>query len=117
MNIKINDERIDQVIPVALENIKVEITEAVPQTFTTINEKGDEEEVILNIKQAPVQTTLKDLDAKISNLEINVATTNNQLLQLNAELQEKRDLKVEIEAVVKPAFDANNIELAKIITK
>ena len=111
MNIKITDERVSETNPVAvaMENIKAEITSSAPQTFTTINEKGDEEEVVLNIKQAPVQTTLKDLEAEISNLESRVAETNNSLLQLNAELEEKRNLRVELEKVVQPVYDANMV--------
>ena len=109
--IEVKDERIDQQIAVSKENIKVEIVEAKPQTFTTIDINGVEEEVILNIKQAPVQTTLKDVDADISNLEIQLSQAEAQVVSLTAELAKKRTLKTDLEVVIQPAYDKLQVDL------
>ena len=56
MNIKITDERIEQVIPVALENINAEIVEAKEQTFETLDEKGEVVLTTLNVIQSRCPT-------------------------------------------------------------
>ena len=108
--IEIQDERIDQAISVSKENIKVTITETKSETFQTWDAvKSEGKEVVLEILQPPTQTTLKDVDADISNLESQLAQAQAQVLSLTAELAKHAALKVELEAVVQPAFDANVI--------
>ena len=117
--ITINDERISATpaIAVAKENIKVAITESAPQTFQ-VWEDEKVKEVVLEVLQTPTQTTLKDVDAEISNLECDITKTQNQLDDLNIFLQNKRDLKVELEKVVNPVFQANQIAVeAKVDEK
>ena len=112
--ITINDERISATpaIAVAKENIKVAITESAPQTFQ-VWEDEKVKEVVLEVLQTPTQTTLKDVDAEISNLECDITKTQNQLDDLNIFLQNKKDLRVELEKVVTPAFAANQIAVAE----
>ena len=111
--IEISDERIDQQIAVSKENIKVAITESAPQTFQVWeNEKVVEK--VLEVLQPPTIQTLKDTDAEISNLEINLSQAEAQVESLTAKLQKVRDLKVELEKVVQVAFDANVIAVAKV---
>ena len=110
MKITINDERIGQVIPVALENIKVDIVEAKPQTFQTMDDKGDVVETTLNIVQPAQITTIKETDADISNLESQLSQAQVQVGELTAELQKKRDLRGEMETVVTVAF--NDLQIA-----
>ena len=110
--ISVQDERIDQQISVAKENIKVAITQSAPQTFQ-VWENEQVKDVVLQVMQPPMQTTLKDCDNDISNLESNVASTNNQLLQLNAELEEKKKIRDELEKVVAPVFELNQTAVAE----
>ena len=113
--ITINDERISATpaVAVAKENIKVAITESAPQTFQVWeNEKVVEK--VLEVLQPPTIQTLKDTDAEISNLEINLSQAEAQVESLTAKLQKVRDLKVELEKVVQVAFDANVIAVAKV---
>ena len=114
--IKITDERIVQKLPVALENLKAEIIETenmtTPLEINGVTIKGN----YTTTKSLGI-TTLKDLDNEISNLTIQLAQTQELVVKLTANLQKKNADRIEVEAVVKPAFDTNNIELAKIIIK
>jgi len=113
--ITINDERISATpaIAVAKENIKVSVAETKIETFDTWDEINGVEQVALNIIQPAQIWTIKDVDADISNLECDITKTQNQLDDLNIFLQNKRDLKVELEKVVNPVFAANQIAVAE----
>ena len=103
MNIKITDERIEQVIPVALENIKAEIVEAKEQTFETLDEKGEVVLTTLNVIQSGKITTLKDIDAEISDIEMTLSNAQAQVESLTIELQKKKDTRTQFEAKVTEA--------------
>jgi len=113
--ITINDERISATpaIAVAKENIKVSVAETKIETFDTWDGLNDVEQVALNIIQPAQIWTIKDVDADISNLECDITKTQNQLDDLNIFLQNKKDLRVELEKVVTPAFAANQIAVAE----
>jgi hypothetical protein len=113
MKIVINDERVLNVIPVALENIKAEIVETKEQTFETLDEKDEVVLTTLNVIQPSKITTLKDLDAEISNTEICLSQTQSQVESLTAELQKKRDLRAELGIAVQLAYDQLQVELNK----
>lgn len=111
MQIKITDERVEQVVPVALENIKAEIVEAKEQTFETLDEKGEVKLTTLNVIQPGKTTTLKDLTAEISDMEIALSDAEAQVLNLTAELQKKRDNRTQFEAKVMEAHASLQVAL------
>jgi chromosome segregation ATPase len=111
--IEIADERVSDTNPIAVakENIKVAITESKPQTLQVWqNEKV--EEVFLEVMQEPIQTTLKDVDADISNLEIQLSQAEAQVANLTAELAKKRTLKTDLEAIINPVYDKLQVDIA-----
>lgn len=117
MKISINDERIEQVIPVALENIKAEIVEAKPQTFQTLDENGEVKEMTINVVQPGQTITLKDLSAEIGDLEIQLSQTQQRVDDLTAEIQKKRDLQIELTNIIQPAFDDLQVAISKKSTE
>lgn len=112
MKIQIADERVEQEIPVALENIKAEVLEAKPQTFQTLDENGEVVEQTLNIVQPSKIITLKDLEAEISDMEIALINAQTNVESLTAELQAKRDMRDELTNIVQPAFDDLQVAIA-----
>lgn len=112
MKIVINDERITQILPVSLEDIKCDITESKPQTFLVL-EVDKEVEKTLEIVQPAYQTTLKDIDADISNLEIQLSQANDSMAKLTLELTKKQNMKIELGAVVQVAFDDLQVAISK----
>jgi len=113
MNIKITDERIEQIIPVSRENIKCEVVETEEQAFKTLDDKGLEKEVVLNVVKPTQTTTLKDLIAQIGEVESDLAYSQSNVDIFTAELAKLNALKVEMEALVQSAFDANVIAVAE----
>jgi hypothetical protein len=113
MQIKITDERIDQIIPVALENIKAEIIEAKEQTFEILDEKGEVILTTLNVIQPGKITTLKDIDAEISDMEMALSNAQTQVESMTIELQKKKDLRTKFETTIRPVFDNLQVELTK----
>lgn len=111
--IQIADERIDQAIPVAFENIKAEIVEAKPQTFQTLDENGEVKEMTINVVQPGQTITLKDLSAEIGDLEIQLSQTQQRVDYLTAEIQKKRDLQIELTNIIQPAFDDLQVAISK----
>lgn len=97
MQIQITDDRIEQNLAVAPENIQVSLSEASPQTFQTINEKGDVEVVTLNVMHPVATTTLKDEDAAIDNIKIELSQAQERVDSLTAELAKRVEIRASIQ--------------------
>lgn len=82
--IKITDKRIADGKQVAIENIEVEITKSSAKTFSVENQDGSISDTTLNVVESIETTTLKDIDAELSNLTIQRTDLQNQIDALDA---------------------------------
>jgi peptidoglycan hydrolase CwlO-like protein len=113
--IQITDTRIADSIPVAPENVEVQIINAVPQTFQVVAEDGTESEVTLNIKQAGQPTTLKDEDATIDNLKSQLAQAQASVDSLTKALADKQATRDSIAtAVTSSVAQMKPVEVAPV---
>ena len=109
--ITIKDERITQVVPVALEEIKAEITETENMT-TPLEISGVKIEGTFTTTKSLGITTLKDTDAEVSNLTIYLAEAQQRVVDLTTEVQNKNNTRTELEPIVQKAFDDLQIAIA-----
>ena len=110
--ITIKDERITQVVPVTLEEIKAEITETENMT-TPLEISGVKIEGTFTTTKSLGITTLKDTDAEVSNLTIQLVQAQQRVVDLTAELQDKNNTKTELEPIVQKAFDDLQVAIAE----
>lgn len=104
--VTITDNRIEEGTPVARENIQVSLTTVQATVIHTINNDGQPEDITLNVVVPDGDTTLKDIEADISNLQIEEDTTQAQLTTIQNSLRTKIATREEIVSTIDTAISS-----------
>lgn len=107
--IKIVDNRIDNNVPVAAENIQFQELVLVPQTYQTLDNDGNVVEQTINVIQPTPVTTLKDTDADIENLSTQLAAARQNVSDLDTKLGAKVAMRDEANTTVQAAVSTMTI--------
>lgn len=99
--IKITDKRIADGTQVNAENIEVQVSKSASKTFTVENLDGSLSETTLNVVESVETTTLKDIDAELSNLTVQRATLQTQLDDIDARILATTNTRADVDTAIK----------------
>lgn len=100
MKIQITDGRLENV---KSEDVRVSLIEARETVVQVIDEMGDVKEMTLNLAQAPVSTSLGEIDLQIADQQGYKLTAEQTLADINAKLTRLQTLRASIATEVATA--------------